>query len=91
MPQMVTPWQRLTARQIWKIFLKSAACVASLVESDGVVMRMSSSVIRTSTPRSANRCRFCCMVEGTCPMIRWDWNPTQSIGTPRDLKSRTRL
>ena len=32
------------------------------------------------------------VVAGTgMPVPRWDWKPTQSIGTPRDLKSRTML
>lgn len=53
---------------------------------------MSSSVMATSTPRAAKFCRVVrkLLLYGL-PLLKCDWNPTQSIGTPRCLKSRTML
>ncbi len=53
---------------------------------------MSSSVMATSTPRAAKLCSVVrkLLVYGL-PLLKWDWKPTQSIGTPRDLKSLTML
>ena len=53
---------------------------------------MSSSVICTSTPSAAKLDSVVWKLDGSeLPPVKWDWNPTQSIGTPRDLKSLTML
>ncbi len=52
---------------------------------------MSSSVIWTSTPRAAKLDRVVWKLDGGPPAPKWLWNPTQSMGTPRDLKSLTML
>ncbi len=51
---------------------------------------MSSSVTATSTPRAAKLCRVVrkLLLYGL-PLLKCDWKPTQSIGTPRCLKSWT--
>jgi len=56
----------------------------------GLALVMSSSVICTSTPAAANCCRLARKFDGYDePPVKCACRPTQSIGTPRDLKSRT--
>jgi hypothetical protein len=50
---------------------------------------MSSSVSWTSTPRAAKSLRVVGKLDGGPPKPKWLWKPTQSMGTPRDLKSLT--
>jgi hypothetical protein len=81
MPHTVMPVQRGTARHDRVTLAYTAAWFDP---------EMSSSVICTSTPSAAKRCRLAWKSPGT-ELLRWAWNPTQSIGTPRFLKSRTML
>jgi hypothetical protein len=55
----------------------------------GEACAMSSSVIWTSTPRAAKFDSVVWKPAGGPPVPKWLWKPTQSIGTPRDLKSLT--
>lgn len=52
---------------------------------------MSSSVSWTSTPRAAKLDSVVLKLAGGPPLPKWLWKPTQSMGTPRDLKSLTML
>lgn len=52
---------------------------------------MSSSVIWTSTPRAAKLDSVVWKLDGGPPAPKWLWRPTQSMGTPRALKSLTML
>src|SRR5659263_460012 len=81
-PHTVMPVQRETARHA----LDTCAYALAWFEP----CSMSSSVIWTSTPRSEKRLKFAWRSLGTV-VPRCVWKPTQSIGTPRDLKSRTML
>ncbi len=79
MPQTVMPVQRATLRQSW------TASVYAVADA----WAMSSSVIWTSTPSAAKLDRVVWKLAGGPPAPKWLWKPTQSIGTPRDLKSLT--
>jgi hypothetical protein len=77
-PHTVMPTHRGTFTQAW---VRPAYC-----EVDALVT--SASVRATSTPRSAKLDRVCWKLPGSeLPPVKWVCRPTQSIGTPRDLKS----
>ncbi len=79
MPQTVMPVQRAT-------FIQARTVLAYAVVG---ACAMSSSVICTSTPRAAKLDSVVWKLAGGPPAPKWDWRPTQSMGTPRALKSRT--
>ncbi len=79
MPQTVMPVQRATSRQDW------TASPYAVAEA----WAMSSSVIWTSTPSAAKLDSVVRKLDGAPPLPKWLWKPTQSMGTPRDLKSLT--
>src|SRR4051812_2701125 len=77
-PQTVMPTQRGTLTQAW---VSPAYWVV-----DALVT--STSVRATSTPRAAKLDRVVWKLLGSeLPPVKWVCRPTQSIGTPRDLKS----
>src|SRR4051812_8076398 len=77
-PQTVMPMQRGTLTQAW---VSPAYC-----EVDALVT--SASVRATSTPRAAKLDSVVWKLLGReLPPVKWVCRPTQSIGTPRDLKS----
>src|SRR3954471_20172668 len=77
-PQTVMPTQRDTFMHAW---VSPPYCdVEELVTS--------TSVRATSTPRAAKLDRVVWKLPGSeLPPVKWVCSPTQSIGTPRDLKS----
>src|SRR3954454_13238270 len=78
MPQVVMPTQRGTAPQAW--VRPWYWVVEALVTS--------ASVSATSTPRAPKLDRVVWKLLGSeLPPVKWVCRPTQSIGTPRDLKS----
>ncbi len=81
MPQTLMPVHRATDRQ---------ALTASAYALAGA-WAMSSSVSCTSTPSAAKLARVVRKLDGAPPAPKWLWKPTQSMGTPRDLKSLTML
>ncbi len=79
MPHTVMPVQRATSRQSW----------TALVYAVADAWAMSSSVSWTSTPSAAKLVRVVRKLAGGPPAPKWLWKPTQSMGTPRALKSLT--
>ena len=77
-PQTVMPTQRATLTQAW--VSPAYWLVDALVTS--------TSVSATSTPRAAKLDSVVWKLPGSeLPPVKWVCRPTQSIGTPRDLKS----
>jgi hypothetical protein len=82
------PTQVETDLQASTTVAKSLACCVRFAWVAGSFILTSSSVIATSMPRSAKRCRFAWRVVGTSPTMKWLWNPTQSM-IPLCLRSFT--
>ena len=77
-PQTVMPMQRGTFMHAW------VSPAYWLVEA----LVTSTSVSATSTPRAAKLDSVVWKLLGSeLPPVKWVCRPTQSIGTPRDLKS----
>ena len=79
MPHTVMPAQRETFMQSFTVLLYAVVPACA----------MSSSVSCTSTPSAAKFDSVVWKFAGGPPDPKCDWNPTQSIGTPREVKSLT--
>ena len=71
MAHWVTPTHRVTPRHALTVVANSVACCCRPAELGGSdVKRSSSSVMATSRPRLANRCKLAWMPEGFWPSMK---------------------